>query len=152
MQTAVALLLALVVSSGGVYLLVRFIRHLRLRLAMAGWPRFNATVRGHRIYSYANRHGAGYHRGIVTVEYKDAGRTWRVDCGSPTRLGFASENAARSVFEHFPLGKNVEVYVDRDNPQRAFLYPPEISALLMLLLGALFLLTFGVGVLNGLNV
>ncbi len=45
----------------------------------------------------------------------------------------------------FAIGETVEVYVDPKDPQRAFLYPPETPALLMLLLGSLFLFFVGVG-------
>lgn len=151
MQNAVALFIALVLCGGSVLLFVHFVRHLRLRIAMAAWPRVQGTVRGHRIHSHRNRHGAGHHRPIVTVEYKSAGRKWRVDCDSPTRLGFAYSNTAQAILDKLPMGKGVEVYLDPKNPQRAFLGPPETAALLMLSLGALFLLAFGVGVLNGLS-
>lgn len=118
---------------------------------MSRWPRTPGVVRGHRIHSHRNRHGAGHHRPIVTVECKSAGRKWRVDCDSPTRLGFASKNTAQTILDTFPLGKSVEVYVDPKNPQRAFLGPPETAALLMLSLGSLFLLAVAVGILNGLS-
>lgn len=147
----VPLLVALVLCIGGLYLLALFARHLKLRLAMSRWPRTPGIVRGHRIHSHPNRHGAGHHRPIVTVECKSAGRKWRVDCDSPTRLGFAGKNTAQTILNTFPLGKSVEVYVDPKNPQRAFLGPPETAALLMLSLGSLFLLTVAVGILNGLS-
>lgn len=151
MSNTVALLIALVVGGGGIFLFVLFVRYLRLRIAMAGWPRVQGSVRGHRIHSHRNRHGAGHHRPIVSVEYKSAGRKWKVDCDSPTRLGFASRNTAQAILDTFPAGKSVEIYLDPKNPQRAFLGPPETAALLMLSLGSLFLLAFGVGVLNGLS-
>jgi hypothetical protein len=45
----------------------------------------------------------------------------------------------------FAPGESVEIYVDPKNPERAFVSPPETPALLMLLLGSLFLLVFGIG-------
>lgn len=151
MSNVAALLMALVLCGGGVFLFVLFVQRLRLRLAMARWPRLRGIVREHRVHSHRNRHGAGHHRPVVTVELSSAGRKWRVQCDSPTRLGFASEQAARSVMDGYPLGESVDVFLDPKNPQRAFLVLPEISALLLLSLGSLFLLAFGVGIINGLR-
>lgn len=150
MPNLAALTMALVLCGGGVFLFVLFVRRLLLRIAMRRWPRMRGIVREHRVHSQRNRHGAGHHRPIVTVECTSAGRKWRVHCDSPTRLGFATENAARSHMERFPRGESVEIYVDPNNPQRAFLVLPEMSALLLLSLGSLFLLGVGAGVINGL--
>lgn len=150
MLNLAALLMALVLCGGGVFLFVLFVQRLLLRIAMLRWPRMRGIVREHRVHSHRNRHGAGHHRPIVTVECASAGRKWRVQCDSPTRLGFATEEAARSLMDRFPVGESVEIYVDPKNPQRAFLVLPEISALLLLSLGSLFLLGVGAGVINGL--
>jgi hypothetical protein len=45
----------------------------------------------------------------------------------------------------FAIGKSVEIYVDPADPQRAYLHPPETPALLMLVLGSLFLFAVGTG-------
>lgn len=146
---SISLILALVLCSGGVYLFVQFVQRLRLRLAMARWPRVRGIVREHRIHSHRSRHGAGHHRPVVLVECASAGRKWLLHCDSPTRLGFATEEAARSSIRSAAIGESVEVYMDPKNAQRAFLWLPEIPALLLLALGSLFLLTVSVGILNG---
>lgn len=143
------LVLALLLCGGGVFLFGLFVQRLRLRLAMARWPRIRGIVRGHRIHSQRNRQGAGHHRPVVLVECSSAGRNWLLHCDSPTRLGFATEEAARSSIRNAAIGASVEVYVDPENAQRAFLWLPEIPALLLLALGSLFLLTVGAGILNG---
>lgn len=149
MPSLISLLLALVFGGGGIILSVLFVQRLRLRIAMARWPRVAGTVREHRVHSHRNRHGTGHHRPIVIVACVSAGRKWRLHCDSPTRLGYATEQAARSVMDSYPIGQSVKVYVDPKNPQRAFLALPEISALLLLSLGALFLFVISVGIFNG---
>jgi hypothetical protein len=61
-------------------------------------------------------------------------------------MGFANKESAQSTMAQFAVGKSVEIYVDPKDPERALLYPPETSALLMLSLGSLFLLVAGVGI------
>lgn len=146
---SISLILALVLCSGGVYLFVQFVKRLRLRLAMARWPRIRGIVREHRIHSHRNRHGAGHHRPIVLVECSSEGRKWLLHCDSPTRLGFATEEAARSSIKNAAIGESVAVYVDPANARRAFLWRPEIPALLLQALGSLFLLAVSAGILNG---
>ena len=142
------LALALVLCGGGVFLFVLFVQRLRLRLAMARWPRVRGIVREHRVHSQRNRHGAGHHRPIVRVECSAVGRKPLLHCDSPTRLGFATAEAARSSIRN-TIGESVEVYVDPKNAQRAFLWLPEIPAQLLLALGSLFLLAVSAGILNG---
>ena len=81
----------------------------------------------------------------MTVEYFAAGIKRVVRCDSPTRMGFAHRDGALSTMAQFTIGESVDVYVDPHDPERAFLYPPETPALLMLSLGSLFLLVVGVG-------
>jgi Protein of unknown function (DUF3592) len=131
--------------AGSAVLLWFFVRGLRLRIAMMRWPRVRGVVRKHKVGSHRNLHGPGHHRPIVIVEYSAAGAKRHVRCDSPTRLGFAHREAAESAMTPFAIGKSVELYVDPDNPERAFLYPPETPALVMLSLGSLFLLLVGIG-------
>jgi len=112
---------------------------------MKRWPRIRGVVREHKVHSHRDFHGPGHHRPTVFVEYSAAGGKHRVRCDSPTRMGFTNDKPARSIMAQFPIGETVDVYVDPKDPKRAFLYPPEISALIMLLLGSLFLLLVGVG-------
>lgn len=135
--------------AGSVLLGWLFVRGLRLRISMTHWPRVSGIVRDHKIYSPRNLHGPGEHRPTVTIEYAAAGRKHVVQCDSPARMGFANKEHAKSTMVHFTVGKSVKLYVDPHDPQRAFLYPPETSALLMLSVGALFLLVVGVGIANG---
>lgn len=138
------LLIGLLVWTGSALLFWLFVRGLRLRIAMKGWPRLRGVVRAHDIRAHRNLHGSGHYRPVVTVEVSSPKR--RLHCDSPTRRGYAQEGAARSFMQRFPVGASVDIYVDPKNPQRVFLYPPEMSALLLLLLGSLFLLAFGFGI------
>ena len=79
------------------------------------------------------------------VEYSAAGRKRLIRCDSPTRMGFAQKESAQATLAQFPVGQSVEIYVDPKDPERAYLYPPEISALIMLSVGSLFLLVVGIG-------
>ncbi|WP_313915558.1 DUF3592 domain-containing protein [Tahibacter sp.] len=149
MMNTVSLLMALVLCGGGIFMSVLFGQRVRLRVAMAGWPRIRGIVREHQVHAHRNLHGTGHHRPIVVVECASAGRKWIVRCDSPTRIGFATRQTALSSMGDFAIGRSVEIYIDPKNPQRAFLGPPEISALLLLSLGSLLLLAVGVGVLKG---
>ncbi len=149
MMNLVPVILGLMMCGGGAFLLVLFAQRLRLRFSMARWPRMRGIVRGHRIHSQRNVHGPGHHRLIVIVECSSAGRKWIVHCDSPTRQGFATEQAARSRMDTSAIGESVEIYLDPRNDRRAFLRLPEISALLMLGLGSVFLLAVGAGILSG---
>jgi hypothetical protein len=138
------LLIGLLMWAGSALMFWLFVRGLRLRIAMKSWLRMRGVVYKHEIHSHRNLHGSGHHRAVVTVEVSSPKR--RLKCDSPTRRGFAQEDAARSFMQRFPIGESVEIYVDPKNPERAFLYLPEMSALLLLLLGSLFLLAFGIGI------
>lgn len=139
------LLVAFLIWAGSALLFWLFVRGFQLRISMTRWPRIRGVVREHNVHSHRDLHGPGHHRPTVTVEYSSAGLNHLVQCGSPTRMGFAHKEGARSTMAQFAIGETVEVYVDPKDPQRAFLYPPETPALLMLLLGSLFLFFVGVG-------
>lgn len=145
MLNIVQLFAALLMLAGASFLGGLFLRALHRRVSMARWPRVNGIVRAQRVHSHRNLHGAGHHRPVVTVQYASSGRQRLVHCDSPTRMGFAQKDKAHATLDQFPVGTPVKLYVDPKNPERAFLYLPEISALLMLGLGALFLLLVGVG-------
>ena len=138
-----SLLVALLLWAGSALLFWLFVRGFQLRASMTHWPRIPGIVREQKVHSHRNLHGPGHHRSIVTVEYSYAGRKRLVRCDSPTRMGFAHKESARSTTAQF--GERVEIYVDPKDPERAFISPPETSALLMLLLGSLFLFVVGVG-------
>jgi uncharacterized protein DUF3592 len=139
------LLVALLMWAGSALLFWLFVRGFRLRISMTRWPRIRGVVREQEVHSHRNLHGSGHHRPIVTVEYSSAGHKRLVRCDSPTRMGFAHKESARSTLAQFAIGESVEIYVDPKDPERAFLAPPETPALLMLLLGSLFLFVVGVG-------
>lgn len=143
------LLLPWLMWTGSVLLFWLLARGLRLRHAMATWPRVRGVVREHVVRTPSNLHGPGRHRPNFIVEYVAQGRTYTVQCDSPTRLGSADVRHARAVLNRFRVGKRVALYVDPRRPSRAFLYPPENSALLLLSLAALFLLLVGVGMSSG---
>lgn len=123
-------------------------RALRLRLAMRHWPRVRGIVKDHTIRS-SNPHGTGHHRAIVTVEYAFDGKKRRVSCDSPTRLSFATKRAAASTIAGVRIGGPVDIYVDPLDGTRAFLLLPEVSAMVLLFGGSLFLLVVGIGIFNG---
>lgn len=152
MVNTASLLMAMVLCGGGIFMFVLFAQRVRLRLAMGRWSRMRGIVREHQVHSHRNLHGAGHHRPIVVVECASAGRKRLVRCDSPSRIGFATRQAALSNMGDLAIGRSVEIYIDPKNPERAFLGPPEISALLLLSLGSLFLLAVGVGVLNGIQI
>jgi len=131
--------------SGSALLFWLFVRSLQLRISMTRWPRIRGVVREHKVHSHRDLHGPGHYRPTVTVEYFAAGIKRVVRCDSPTRMGFAHRDGALSTMAQFTIGESVDVYVDPHDPERAFLYPPETPALLMLSLGSLFLLVVGVG-------
>lgn len=136
---------ALLMWTGSALLFWLFVRGFQLRLSMTRWPRVRGIVREHQVHSHRGLHGPGHHRPKVIVEYSSAAVKHRIRCDSPTRMGFAHKEGARSIMAQFPVGEAVEVYVDPKNPQRAFLYPPETPVLVILLLGSLFLFFVGVG-------
>lgn len=149
MIAAAQLLVPVLMWAGGAIMFGYFVKALRLRILMRRWPAIRGVVREHRVHSQRNRHGAGHHRPVVFVEYSVAGRKRLVRCDSPTRLGFASEHATRATMDRFAIGKEVDIYVDPEAPDRALLYPPETAALLLLSLGSLFLFIVGAGIFRG---
>lgn len=116
---------------------------------MAGWPRVRGVICEHFVRTSRDLHGAGEHRPNFIVEYVAGGRTHKVQCDSPTRLGFANKEHARAVLNNFKVGKRVSLFVDPHDHSRAFLYPPETSALFLLSCGAVLLFFLGVGLANG---
>lgn len=146
MTSALLTIIVLTVWAGSALLFFYFARGLRLRFAMRHWPRHEGVVLAQKFSSPRNFHGPGQHRQTVTVAYVVDGRRWVVRCGSPMRLAFAHEAAARAPTPQFAVGQTVELRVDPQDPLRAFLYPPETAALLMCGLGSGFLLLFGIGV------
>ena len=132
-----------------VLLLWLFVRGVRLRASMASWPRVRGTVVEQFVRSASNLHGAGAHRANFIVEYVVDGRTHRVQCDSPTRLGHADVSHARAMLNKFRVGKRVALFVDPRVPSRAFVRLPENSALLLLGCAALFLFVVGLGMWKG---
>jgi len=133
--------------AGAAVLLGLFARGVQLRRAMRHWPRTAGVIRKHEIRSHSGRHGAGHHRLIVIVEYTVAGRQRRIRCDSPMRAGWSYQGQALSDTDQFPIGARVSLYIDPNNARRAFLYLPEKSTLVVLLLAACFLLIVGIGML-----
>lgn len=116
---------------------------------MPSWPRIRGIVCEHVIRSSGDRAGTGMHQPSVIVQYTANGRIYKVQCHSPTRLGFAHAQHARAVIKPFKVGKRVALYVDPRDQSRALLYPPETSAMLLMSFGAFFLLLVGFGIWNG---
>lgn len=131
--------------TGSALLFWLFVRGIQLRIAMKRWPRVQGVVREHEVHSHQNLHGPGHHRPVVIVEYSAAGENRLVRCNSAMRLGYAHSEGAQSIVAQFAIGGKVEIYLDPNDPTRAFLYPPETTTLVLLSLGSLFLLFVGVG-------
>lgn len=147
-MAVVPLIVAPILWLGSATLFWLAARALRLRLAMRHWPRVRGVVKDHTIRS-SNPHGTGHHRAIVTVEYAANGKKRRVRCDSPTRLSFATKRAAASTIADVRIGRPVDIYVDPRDGSRAFLLLPEVSAMLLMFGGSLFLLVVGIGIFNG---
>ena len=145
-MSTIALVLAWLLWGASALLFGLAVRGIRLRFAMKHWPRVRGVVREHHLESHR---GPAYHRPLVVVAYTAAGRERTVPCDSPTRLRFAHREGAESAVKPFKPGKRVDVHVDPEDPDRAFLYPPETASLVMLFLGSLFLLVVGIGISNG---
>jgi hypothetical protein len=132
--------------AGSALLLGLFVRGIRLRKSMANWPKVRGVICELIVRSSRDRDS---HRPNFMVEYSAGGSMHRVQCESPTRLGFGDAKHATAVLKKFKVGQRVSLFVDPRDHTRAYLYPPEPSALVLLSCGAVFLFLLGVGMANG---
>ena len=125
--------LAMLLAIGGVsfWLFFAALGMIGTRWRIGRWPRAQGIVLEHRVYSQ-RRH----HRPIVMVEYTVGLRTYRRACQSPIRSGFQVPANARALLAGYPVGSEVWVFVDPQSPRRAYLWLPEISVIVALLVGA----------------
>lgn len=105
---------------------------------MRTWPRTPGVVWSASIYS-RRRH----HRPLFVVSYSFQEARFKTECDSPTRSGYSEHRGALALLARYPVGSQVNLYVDPADPSRAFLWRPELHMLIVFLAGAavLFLAT-----------
>jgi hypothetical protein len=118
-----------------IYLLTSAIRSIGERFSMARWPRVDGRVLEHAVH-----HRRRHHRPQFVVEYSVAGRTLKTTCDSPTRSGYTHGGPAYDELAKYPIGSTVQVFVDPDNPTRAFLWLPEVTMIIAQLIGGVLFL------------
>ncbi len=108
-------------------------------LIMRRWPRIPAIAHQARALPSNRRNSAVMME--VEVEYEIGGKRIRKWCRVPDRTGFAVAGndrsaAQRRLFERYSGGKVIEIIVNPQDPDEAYLRLPSLLVLFMMLFGA----------------
>lgn len=121
------------------------LRSLRKRWRMKRWGRVPGVVRDHRTRSFSSSSGTHVD---FQVAFQQGGREHIVWCISPTRAGYGrgAGQGVENEIANRPPGSAVQVYLNPENPQEAYLELPEQHVIVFLFGGSLILAAFAVTV------